>query len=62
MIVQQVFNGPIEFKCETCAESVQTGTRVFGDALKQIFAKAWVVRRASTGWKHFCGPCAKASS
>lgn len=54
MIISK-FSNDIVFDCDNCNELIDTGTKIFRDALDFIKSEGWIISRDEDGeWVHFC--------
>lgn len=50
-------HGKIQFECDTCGDSLDTGESEFGDALQSLRDEGWIARKNFNEWSHECNPC-----
>ena len=46
--------GAVEFECDTCGETLETGLIDFDEAREMAKDKGWSTRKIKTQWHHFC--------
>lgn len=48
----------IIFECDGCADTLETDTSNWDDALEVLRKDKWKAERKSSGWNHYCLRCA----
>lgn len=49
--------GNIIFECDTCADTLDTGTGSFDAALNQLRRDGWRAQLVAGEWVHWCQKC-----
>lgn len=49
--------GNIVFECDSCADTLDTGTGNFEAAKNLLDREGWRARKDNGDWEHFCSKC-----
>lgn len=50
-------NGDLVFECDTCGETLESGTSDFNSAWNQAKRDGWRAKKVGTEWVHECPNC-----
>ena len=54
-------HGKIIFECDTCADTLDTGTTDFNEARETMRQDGWHARKFGEDWIHACPDCGERS-
>jgi len=50
-------HGQLKFECDVCADTLDTDTSDFSEAIRTLKNEGWSARKIGADWIHSCAEC-----